>query len=370
MIIGFYELFILLNRQTYSLFLGKSIAKFDKKSDKDGTIVLLMETNNLQTTAAPPRIHTTLIAGFDTITKHIALLLFPVGLDLLMWLAPHLRLKGLIEAWMISVFSPISDVPDMAEMMEAAEAVWALMAERFNLLITLRSYPVGIPSLIVSTLPLQVPGGEPVFIEVTSLGSALLLAGLFTFLGLLVGTLYFAMVGRAAIHDEVRPLKTLMEWPRLSGQVILLAFVWLGLLIGISVPVSCGVSLLALIGLSVGPIAILVFGSLLLWIAFPLLFSPHGIFVNRDAAWVSIKKSIQITRVTLPTTATFFVAVMLISQVFDILWRIPPEDSWLTLIGVVGHAFVSTGLLSASFIYYHQADKWLESVLQERVSAA
>ncbi|MBC8496927.1 MAG: hypothetical protein H8D37_04625 [Chloroflexi bacterium] len=342
----------------------------EKTQIKDGTIVLLMETYNSQTAPAPPGILTTLIAGFDVITNHIALILFPVGLDLLIWLAPHLRLKTLIEAWMAVVFQPISDMPDAAEMMEAAETLWTLMAERFNLLITLRSYPVGIPSLVVSSLPLQIPDGEPVLIDIPSMGIALLLAGLFTFFGLLVGALYFAMVGRAAIHDEVRPLKTIMEWPRSSGQVVLLAFVWFGLLLGISIPLSCGVSLLALVGIPVGPITVLVFGSLLLWIAFPLLFSPHGIFVNQDGAWASIKKSVQITRMTLPTTATFFVAVMLLSQGLDMLWRIPPEDSWLMLIGVVGHAFVSTSLLSASFIYYHQADKWLESFLEKKVSAA
>jgi len=260
-------------------------------------------------------------------------------------------------------------MPDMEEMVEAAVTLWTLMAERFNLLIALRSYPVGIPSLIVSTLPLQIPGGEPKFIEISSLGIAFLLAALFSFLGLLVGALYFAMVGRAAIHDEMRPLRTIMTWPRSSGQVILLAFVWLGILVGVSVPVSCGVSLLAFAGIPVGPIAVMVFGSLLLRIAFPLLFSPHGIFVNQDAAWTSIRKSVQITRMTLPTTATFFVTVMLLSQGLDMLWRIPPEDSWLMLIGVFGHGFVSTGLLSASFIYYHQADKWLENVLDKKVSA-
>ena len=324
-----------------------------------------METNELSTKPTPPGVLPTLIAGFDAVTKHITLILFPVGLDLLIWLAPHLQVKTLIEAWMVAVFQPIEDVPDVAEMMEAAQTLWTLMAERFNLLITLRSYPVGIPSLIVSNLPIKIPGGEPALLDVSSLGIALLLAGLFTFLGLLMGTLYFAMVGRAAIHDEVRPLKALLEWRRTSTQVILLAFVWLGLLVGISVPLSCGISLFALIGLAVGPIAVLVFGSLLLWVTFPLLFSPHGIFVNQDATWTSIKKSFRITRMTLPNTATFFIAVMLLSQGLDILWRIPPEDSWLTLIGVFGHAFVATGLLSASFIYYHQADQWLDDIFEE-----
>ncbi len=341
---------------------GKTLFASAWKGGFYGTIVLLMETNNTQAAPAPPGILTTLIAGFDAITKHIALILFPVGLDLIIWLAPHLRLKTLIEAWMASVLPSVDDLPEIADMVETAQTIYALMAERFNLLITLRSYPVGIPSLIATNLPIKIPGGEPTLVDVSSLGLALLLAGIFTIVGLVMGALYFSMVSKAAIYDEVRPMKALVQWPRTGGQVILLAFVWLGLLIGISVPISCGVSLFALVGLPIGPVAVLVFGSLLIWIAFPLLFSPHGIFVNQNGAWASIRRSLQITRMTLPNTATFFLAVMLLSQGLDMLWRIPPEDSWLTLIGVLGHAFVATGLLSASFIYYHQADQWLKSL--------
>jgi len=330
-----------------------------------GTIVLLMETNQTQTAPSPPRIIQTFVAGFDAVTNHIALILFPVGLDLLIWLAPHLRLKSIIQAWMAVVFQPMAEMPDVAEMMATAEEIWTLMAERFNLLITLRSYPVGVPSLIASTLPMDVPGRPAVMIEIASIGNALLIAGAFMLVGLVFGALYFAMVGRAAISDEVRPFARLAEWPRMSGQVILLGFVWLGLFIGVSVPVSCGISLFALTGLPVGPVAVLVIGTLMLWIIFPLLFSPHGIFVKYDNAWESIKRSIQITRLTLPTTATFFIVVMLVSQALDTLWRIPPNDSWLTLVGIFGHAFVATGLLSASFIYYQHADEWVKAILEK-----
>jgi hypothetical protein len=68
---------------------------------------------------------------------------------------------------------------------------------------------------------------------------------------------------------------------------------------------------------------------------------------------------------TLPTTTLFFLLFFLLSQGFNFLWRIPPEDSWLMFIGLAGHAFVSTGLLSASFVYYRDADKWVMSLRSE-----
>jgi len=45
------------------------------------------------------------------------------------------------------------------------------------------------------------------------------------------------------------------------------------------------------------------------------------------------------------------------------LWKAPPVTSWLTLVGVGGHAFISTALLAASFVYYRDADHWVQETL-------
>jgi hypothetical protein len=61
-------------------------------------------------------------------------------------------------------------------------------------------------------------------------------------------------------------------------------------------------------------------------------------------------------------------SVFVLTQGLDILWRIPPSNSWLTLLGIAGHAFVTTGLLSASFVYYRDADRWARN-LHQRVQS-
>jgi len=108
-----------------------------------------------------------------------------------------------------------------------------------------------------------------------------------------------------------------------------------------------------------GQLGILLYGGFLIWLIFPLLFSAHGIFVNNLSVWPSIRTGI---RMTLPTTVLFFLSVFLLTQGLDIIWRIPPADSWLTLLGIVAHAFVVSGLLSASFIYYRDADRWVTAL--------
>ncbi|MBT3389447.1 MAG: hypothetical protein HN413_03470 [Chloroflexi bacterium] len=322
-----------------------------------------MET---QQTATPPSVFSAMIAGFDAVTNHIGLILFPLGLDLLIWLAPRLRLKNIIEDWMSFVAQTQGDIPDFAVMAGRVEEIWLLLAERFNLLSMLRSYPIGVPSFVSAHPLLAQPFGDAEFVDISSVWIALLIAGGLTVLGLIAGTLFFSLVGQIAIHDELKLLKSLTDWPRASFQVLLLTFFWFLLILGISIPVSCGMLLLALVGNSGLPLAVMIFGGMMLWFAFQFLFVPHSILVNRSSVWGGIRQSIQIIRMTLPTTATFVVGLLLVSQVMDMLWILPPEDSWLMLIGLVGHAFVATGLLSASFIYYQQASHWVQFIFESQ----
>src|SRR3970282_1408181 len=105
-------------------------------------------------------------AGFDAIANHIALIAFPVILDLFLWLGPRLRLTELIRSMMKQLIGWYSfQDAGMTDMLEAGKQAWSLLAEQFNLLAALRSYPVGIPSLMVSKLRMVAPRGRPAFVE-------------------------------------------------------------------------------------------------------------------------------------------------------------------------------------------------------------
>jgi len=47
----------------------------------------------------------------------------------------------------------------------------------------------------------------------------------------------------------------------------------------------------------------------------------------------------------------------------NVLWSFPAVDSWLALVGFLGHAFITTALLASSFVYYHDMTAWLQTVL-------
>ena len=102
---------------------------------------------------------------------------------------------------------------------------------------------------------------------------------------------------------------------------------------------------------------------LALWLLVPLFFSPHGMFMRQQNAFASFLGGFQLTRLTLPSSSLFVLTVVLIGMGLNFLWSVPAEDSWLALVGILGHAFITTALLASSFIYYKDMSAWLQTVL-------
>ena len=325
-----------------------------------------MNTAEKQVLPGPPSLITALMAGFDAITNHIELILFPLALDLFLWLGPRLRLVTLIEGFIEDFINlPEMEAAETINIMQLSEGIWSSIAERLNLLTLLRSYPIGVPSLMASKQPIAAPIGELPSWDVTSFWVVLGLIIFFSLVGLFIGTLFFLLVSQASISGKVNWREAFVRWPGTSLQVFLLELFWLVILIGISILGSCVITFISLSGLAIGQFGILLLGGFVLWLLFPLLFSAHGIFVNQDKMWASVRASVRLTRLTLPRTALFIFGVLLISEGLDLLWSIPEESSWLTAIGIAGHALVTSSLLAASFVYYHDAYQWVQWLLKQ-----
>ena len=315
---------------------------------------------------AQPRLIPAMVAGFDAIANHILLISFPILLDLLIWLAPHLRLKNLIENFLTGLPLLVGEeATEFSTMVETGKEVWLQLAEQINLMVALRSYPVGIPSLMSATLPIETPLGLPKMLDLPSFGFAFIVFLAFIVIGLVIGSFFYLLVSQTALLGEIRLSVVFSEWPRTSVQVFLLAIIWVGLFFVVSIPASCLVSVTTLIGFSLGQLTILLYGGFLIWLIFPLLFSAHGIFVDRINVLASIRAGVRMTNATLSTTVLFVVSAFVLTQGLNLLWAIPPADSWLTLVGIAGHAFVVTGLLAASFVYYQDAHRWINRVDQQ-----
>ncbi|RMD64330.1 hypothetical protein D6833_04545, partial [Candidatus Parcubacteria bacterium] len=297
----------------------------------------------------PPGIIASLRAGFDAIARHIAAILFPLTLDLLLWLGPHVRLERLVTPLLadLAAVARNSDFP--AWEIQRAQEVWGELFARFNLLSLLRTFPIGISSLLAGMMPAETPFGEPVVVQVSS---PLALFGwlcALTLLGWIGGGVYFYWVARASTEGEGRCEASM---PHSLLHTILLSISWIVLLSVISLPALLAVSFLALFNLTIAQGLMMFLMLLSLWLILPVAFSPHGIFLARQNAFRSIWSSLRLVRLTLPTSSLFLLAVLVLAKGLNLLWSIPPADSWMLLVGIAGHAFVTTALLSATFIYY------------------
>lgn len=317
---------------------------------------------------SPPGLIEAISGGFDAVANHIYLIIFPLVFDLVLWLGPHVKLSRLISSMLANFNALVSESgvyetsPDMEEMVRVTSQVWSIIAERSNLVTSLRTYPVGIPSLMAARLPVDSPLGRIGGFDV-GFAQFIILWFLFTLMGLLLGTLYYSLTAQIVIKDEAGLIDGIRDLPRAYQEVIWLTVFLVIFIICISIPAALFFSIVMAVAGNLGQWIILFLSGALLWLLIPLVFSAHGIFVNRSKMFPSLLRSIRLTHLTLPKTSMFILVGFVLIQGLNLVWLIPPENSWLSLIGILGHGFVFTGLLAASFLYYKRADVWFQELV-------
>ena len=328
-----------------------------------------MDSAKSQNAPVPPSLMKALMAGFDAISNHFGLILFSVFLDLVLWLGPRLRIAGLFKG----MFEQTVALPEMQSQKEMLVQFQDMM-QGFNVLSFVRTFPVGVPSLIANQLEVGSPLGKPMVWDLSSGMAAFGFWLALALVGLVAGTLYFMTVSQVALSNQVAWRQVFGQWPWACWQVFLLAAVWLAIILMTFVPLSCLLSVFLLSGIGLGQASLLFFlfsAVIVVWLLVPLIFAPHGIFVHRYAIWDSIRASIRLTRWTLPSTTMLLLVLFILSEGLDVLWNVPIDTSWMMFIGILGHAFVTTSLLAATFVYYRDADNWVKEMFkQTRLSSA
>jgi hypothetical protein len=312
----------------------------------------------------PPQLISSLRGGFDAVANHISLIILPVLLDLFLWFGPHLSLKALLLPFAQQLGTlPGMETPEMKDLVTYSQDLWRTIAEQLNLAGSLRTFPVGIPSLMSSQFPGVTPLGNPLVAEITSTGVAISLWLALVFIGLSLGSAYFSSIAQTVAVDKSP--QSIGEHAWMALQSVLLTIACLVVLLIICIPAMLILSFIALFSAAIAQIGLLLLSVVLVWVLVPLAFSPHGIFMFRQNALYSMLTSVRLVRFILPSTGLFFLTIVVLSQGLDLLWQVPPPTSWLSLVAIGGHAFVTTALLAASFVYYRDAMQWVRDYLQQ-----
>ena len=324
-----------------------------------------MKAEYLKTLPPPPGIIASLRAGFDAIAANIVLILLPLGLDILLWFGPRWRVNKLFGPILISFTQTVaaSDFPpeQIKAMQFSVEEVLSLLRD-FNLVSVMRTFPIGVFSLMSGVIPTDTPLGTPYSVQIESGFAFIFWIGLLVFAGWVVGGLFFRWVANTIGHsDETGKL----EVGQAVFQTILLSLSWIVILFVLGLPVMFVLSFFELISPILARVLLLIISIISMWLLVPFFFMPHGIFIKKQNAFVSIISSLRMARYTLPTSSLFVFCIALIAIGMNFLWAIPDTDSWMALIGITGHAFITTSLLASSFIYYRDINTWLQTILDK-----
>ena len=300
-------------------------------------------------------------AGFDAIAAHVGLIFVPLGLDLLLWLGPRVSISRLMQP-VLDEMARLAPTTGFAQAdIDAMLDMYRQLLGRLNLVAALRTLPIGISSLMSGRMPGQSPLGAVFTLQVDSVPQLLGLFLALTLIGWMLGGLYFHWVAELVVSrapGQVAPTAS-----RAILQTILYSLIWAVLIWSVALPAMFVVYLAFAINALLGQGLLLFMGFVSLWLLVPLFFSPHGIYLRQQNAFASFLGAFTLTRFTLPSSSLFVLAVFLVGVGLNLLWAVPAEDTWIALVGILGHAFITTGLLAASFIYYRDMSVWVQTVL-------
>ncbi len=314
-----------------------------------------------------PGVIETLSAGFATVTKKLWLVIIPVVLDLCYWLGPRLSVAPLIRELSAFLRAPAGTPAEYSEAIGNVRALIEQSGNSFNLLSTLSSGLLGMPTFIVPDRLASEVLGAPLVVEVRSYW---VLVGLLVFLGLaglFIGCIYLKLIAQQ-VRDErldIRHLSRLIWgcWLRITAIVILAVVVSLVA----ALPLSIILTITALLSESMASLLVGLFWAVLFWVGLYSFFVPKAILLSEAGVWESLRLSYQLVRLNFWPTLGLVVLTYVISTGLSLVWESLRGSSWLELVGIFSNAYIGTGLMAAAFIFYR--DRYtarLESLEQTR----
>ncbi len=315
----------------------------------------------------------TLSAGFDRTAKRLWLILIPVLLDLGVWLGPRLSLNGLMQ-------SAIRLLPDGTELgtqyaqaIELSRSWLAEVGQTTNLLTLLSMRVLGLPGLSGSLVPPAAPATMiQRTIDIQSGLAALGVMLLLLFLGLLVGCGTLSLMAADARDGQLSPGYALgvawRSWVRLtfllSGTAVLVFGVVVGasMIAGLIGVVSMQLAAWILTFLAWTLIILSIYGGLLFY------FTSRAVILDDKGLLSSMRSALHVLQRNLMASLGFILIVNLLHVGLLYIWRLLAVNTIGMIAAIVGNAYVNTGLVMASFIFYRERLVATQNAAPKKVS--
>ena len=99
-----------------------------------------------------------------------------------------------------------------------------------------------------------------------------------------------------------------------------------------------------------------------MWAIFQLVFVVHGMLLREEPLRDAVRHSMKIVTFSAFPTMILFLLLVGISSGLGYIWSLPDEGSWMQLVGIGGHAIISSSLVAATFVYYQDRYRYWQEL--------
>lgn len=302
-----------------------------------------------------PGIIDTIGAGFGIVTRRLALLLIPILVDVALVSAPPLSFTPLLAQAVEGYKALLQQV--------AANPASGISAEQLQQMDDqvqeLRGASKGLNLLMLvawrvpSAARMIEPVADQPAVQLSDWGSVAV-AGLGLILGgLALATLYLGALGQYVRQGGFKPLRYAAGLGRQGLRLLGYTLVLVAASVAIAVPALGVIALFMRFVPPLGAFAITMLGAVALWAAVYLYFVDGAIFVAGVGVFLAIRQSFQTVRRHFWSALGLILVSVIIGIGTGIVWSrvVPGAFPWV-LLASAGNAYIATGLIAASFVYF------------------
>lgn len=306
-----------------------------------------------ETPKQPAGVVSCLTTGFEIVAHHPQLALLPALLDFYLWLGPRLSLAPLIAVTR-QLWAEVPS-PELVPLYQTFNQLLDELATKYNLFALLKPAPfLGVPALMAERLTLARPFGPRPELPVSDPGTALAWICVLVGVGLGLNALYLWQVGRRVVSETETAVPGPVEPVKLWGNLLRLTVLLLATFFILAIPGSMALLILGAISATIAGLFLMLVLSLAFFVFFHLIYTVPGMVQLRQPPLQALRDSLILARVDPIGTTGLVLALLVISQGLNFIWALPDPATWATVVGIMGHALVSTALTATVLVFYQE----------------
>ncbi|MBN1311750.1 MAG: hypothetical protein JXB30_10045 [Anaerolineae bacterium] len=357
--------------------------------------LVAMMPEKVRSLTPPVGVTEALALGLETVAKNPLLLLLPLILDVMLWMGPRLSFRPLISELSHSLGNGLDPVALTAMVfflylgfpMWGHQQVWEplnpLLADlgqrdfSFSavtkvLEVLAQTAPdqylgVFMPSMVAGrdAGPLPFNYVPPVWQIHTPFEVVALRVGLFL-VGVVLWSLYLAIVAQL-----IKEKRSSLGWLVKRVPIVLTQLILLLVMVAVGVFLFFLVlSAIEMLSRLVGVTGIAAFLMLLVillgtWFVMFAVFTIHGMYMNDRGVFAAVWDSLRVVQWNIASTLSLFIVILILVVAMQFIKGWLDVRSWVIPVGIVANAFLSTGLVAATFVFFKDRYRYWRELREE-----